>query len=297
MSKAIIFEENTLWGLKSSTGEVLLRPEFLEISPCYPNVYLSESHEFAIYYIVLVNTGSNGNKYSLYDNKGTLILPPIYNNLCHAFGNYFIVSPEWGTGVYELRNGEIIPTDYENITFSKEYFIVKSDGKLGCFNKHGKNVCDLLFDEIKITEELIIGKDGGNVIIYQHNGKVVFNSFYDEITDYVYGKWSEFYIVKRNGFYGCLNSSPWHCETLNDATLLKEIIPCAFDYIAFTDKTIFNAITKDKDLFIKYFVKKTGDVLTFFLYDLYDVNDNPLLRNQQLLSAIVTDTFRITQPF
>jgi hypothetical protein len=124
----------------------------------------------------------------------------------------------------------------------------------------------------------------------------VFNSFYDEITDYVYGKWSDFNIVKRNGFYGCLNYSPWDCNTLEDVYLLKELVPCIFDYIAFTDKTIFDTKTNDKDMFIKYFVKKEGGTLTFYQYDLFDINDNPTYRGKILLSATITHTFCVQTP-
>ena len=294
MSEVIIFEENSLFGLKSNTGEVLLQPNFTSLVSCRTNIYLQECWDFAFYYIALVRT-KIGDKYALYDYKGNLALPPIYNKIVHAHGNYFIIIPDWGTGVFEIGKGEIVPTEYESVSCRGELFIVQRNGKLGVYCNNGKVVCDVEFDDIKITEELILGRNCDNIIIHDLNGKTLFNSYY-EITDYVYGKWSDFYIVRRNGFYGCLNRSPWYCESLEDVSLLKELVPCIYDYIAYTDKTIFDAKINDKDMFIKYFVKKGEGTLSFYQYDLYDINDNPAYRGKTLLSTIITDTFCIQTP-
>ena len=290
MNKASIIEAHGLKGLQSDSGNVLLPPLYKEITPCYTEIYLSDCYSFATYYIVLVNTNI-GEKYALYDFNGQIVLPPIYNKISHAFSNCFIITPEWGCGVYEINKGEIIATEYEEVFVSIQYFVVSKNGKKGVFNSKGEIVCAIEYDDIKITEELILGKQYGNIVIYDSSGAVLFNHFYDEITDLVYGEWTDYYLVRRQNRWGCLNRSPWFCITKDDVSTLIELIPCMYDFIAYTDKTLYSC-QNDRDMFIKFFVKKSSDGhLYFYQYDLYNKNDNPISRDKITTTTLITNTF------
>lgn len=295
MDKADIFEADGLFGVKNSTEKVLLPPLFKKIIPCHTEVYLQDCCSFSTYYIVSVNTAI-GEKYALYDHKGRIILPPIYKNIIYAFGNYFIISPDWGSGVFEIGKGEIISTDYDGVLAEMSFFVVSKNNKKGVFAPSGRNICPIEYDDIKITEELILGKERGNIVIYEPSGAILFNNFYDEITDFVYGKWTDFCLVKRKGKWGCLNCAPWFCRVKEDISVLKEIVPCAYDFLAYTDKTIYSS-QNEKDMFIKFFVKAYKGHLTYYLYDLYDRNDNPENRSIIANTAVITETLSVQAPF
>lgn len=171
------------------------------------------------------------------------------------------------------------------------FFVVYVNNKKGVFTPNGEKICPIEYDDIKITEEIILGKKHGNIVIYNLSGAILFNNFYDEITDYVYGKWTDFCLVKRNGKWGCLNYQPWFCRTQDDVSTLMELIPCMYDFLAYSDNTIHSS-RNDKDMFIKFFVKKLSDnQLTYYQYDLYDRNDNPINRSIIAKTAFITDTF------
>ena len=134
------------------------------------------------------------------------------------------------------------------------------------------------YDEIEVKNELIYTIQDGCYLIYDYDGEVIFDKRYKEEGIY-YGEGgrcgedraSFACIVTKDGKWGCLNYDLRCIDSVSDIKKVKEIIPCEYDYVAFQDKILYTVDTKEKDMWIMYFVKRENNgVLRFFKYQCHD---------------------------
>lgn len=212
------------------------------------------------------------------------ILPIIYENIEAGIDQNWIITYQNKKGVIYRTNMQVIDSVYDDISKTKygRGYKVSLDKKVGLFDEYGSLTYDVVYDNIKVEEEVIICDIEGNVIIYDYDGGVVFDNKYEFVgscynREYYleYGKYGGYVIVKRNHKWGCLNAIPNLLCTIDEVHNMIELIPCDYDDLAYEDMSLYSE-DETKDLRIKYFVKKDGNNLHYYLYDVYDSGErNP----------------------
>lgn len=197
----------------------------------------------------------------------------IYNELefqPYYYGNYAVIDYRKCTYVINYCD------DIQKVT--GDCYVFDRLGKKGLYNKDGDYLYGNTYDEIEVKDKLIYTIQDGCYLIYDYDGEVVFDKRYKEEGIYygVGGKCGEdrasfACIVTKDGKWGCLNYDLRCIDSVSDIKKVKEIIPCEYDYVAFQDKTLYTVDTKEKDMWIMYFVKRENNgVLRFFKYQCHD---------------------------
>lgn len=222
-----------------------------------------------------------------YDEPPT---PLQFKSYKRGYGNQLIIEKNEEDaidGVYLFGKYAVI--DYEKCIFiishcddiqetSGDCYIFDRAGKKGLYNKEGVLLYGNAYDEIEVKNELIYTIQDGCYLIYDYDGEVVFDKRYKEEGIY-YGEGgrcgedraSFACIVTKDGKWGCLNYDLRCIDSVSDIKKVKEIIPCEYDHVAFQDKILYTVDTKEKDMWIMYFVKKENNgVLRFFKYQCHD---------------------------
>lgn len=187
----------------------------------------------------------------------------------YYYGNYAVIDYRKCTYVINYCD------DIKKVT--GDCYIFDRVGKKGLYNKEGDLLYGNVYDEIEVKDELIYTIQNGCYLIYDYDGEVVFDKRYKN-EGIVYGvdgkcgedRASSACIVTKDGKWGCLNYDLRFIDSVSDIKKVKEIIPCEYDYVAFQDKTLYTVDTKEKDMWIMYFVKRENVGDFFYKYQFHD---------------------------
>ena len=180
----------------------------------------------------------------------------------YNYGNYAVIDYRKCTYVINYCD------DIQKVT--GDCYVFDRVEKKGLYNKEGDYLYGNVYDEIEVKDDLIYTIQDGCYLIYDYDGKVIFDKRYKK-EGIIYGDGGEACIVTKDGKWGCLNYDLQLIDSVSDIKKVKEIIPCVYDYVAFQDKTLYTVDTKDKDMWIMYFVKRENNgVLRFFKYQCHD---------------------------
>ena len=192
-----------------------------------------------------------------------------YNGYDYNYGNF---------AVLDYKKCQYIINHCDDIQKSKgNCYIFDRLGKKGLCNKEGEILYGNYYDEIVVKDELIYTIQDSCYLIYDYEGEEVFEKKYKK-EGMVYGVGGKCgdrdysaCIVTKDGKWGCLNYDLQDIDSVLNIKKVKEIIPCEYDFVAFQDKTLYTDDTKEKDGWIRYFVKREKDnQLHYFKYQCHD---------------------------
>lgn len=154
--KSLIVEKNGKKGLvSSSTGEIIINPEYIEISSITNShgdgyivknennkcgvISLNKKNILEVKYdeVKKVTGGENyvvveNGKLEIVDSTGKVILDTGFDSVESINANQFVIIKDGKYGVISNEGKEIIPTQYEDLKYiTKENYIAKKDGKYG----------------------------------------------------------------------------------------------------------------------------------------------------------------------
>ena len=138
-----VFSENNLFGLKNSSGEVVVPAEYRK----------------------LIMVGKSGwifqkkNKFGLMDSQGNYLLQPKYRHVDRVLGKFVKIGNDSDFGIYDEHGNEIIPPIYNSIDLLYgKMFLTYKNFRYGISDFEGNviipNICDDIYmpskDLIKI---------------------------------------------------------------------------------------------------------------------------------------------------
>jgi hypothetical protein len=223
-----VFQNDTAWGIVSSTGQVLARMDFEEL---LHNALLTD-----------IYVARKGNKVGIFSTTEGLIMPMEYE--CDEFMKVFCrdgdlyfeqTSPltlkrngKWG--VMEMRGKIILAFDYEHLTpvsgclkEAKGYLGVTKNGKCGLIDYQGQLMIPFDFDAF-LGQYDNRNHSNADPYVFMKNGKVVFydlsnKKIIDRVLQLPDQSGSEYGILSKEGKKGVID------------TLGNILIPFTFDKV------------------------------------------------------------------
>lgn len=210
-----------------------------------------------------------GNFYGLSDTLGTIIIPPIYEEI-FRYGydiNFFKVRKNSKYGMY-YKSCLLIDTIYQQIDNRLSHFTVKKDNYFFVLDNNGTNLCENhYFNYCSSSENIICGeyrkKDYRKTFDYDVE---YYNWFGEKISPYIFEDGFSFYAglcpVKLNGKWGCINS-------IGDF-----VIEAVYDSLSeFYNDCAFAKLNNKWGL-----INRKGEKLTEFIFDCIDEFERGVVR-------------------
>ena len=163
IEKSLIIEKDGKKGLlSSSTGEIIISPEYAEISS------LTDNYEDG--YIVKKQENKNG----IISLDKKVILEPKYDEIKKVSKNgYYAVVQTGKLAVIDKTGNIVLDSGFDSIEeIDTENFIIIKDSKYGIITKDGKEIVPVEYEDIKIAisgQYYIAKKDGKYGIISNQN--------------------------------------------------------------------------------------------------------------------------------
>ncbi len=192
-----IFSSDKKYGLIDCHGKVVLDSR-------YQNIAFDTLNKHGISYLAKEN-----DKFGLFDNKGKLLLPVIYDEI-YSLGSKFnssitkyFVRQGSKSGIIDNSGKIIIPAIYESISSIDTFYLVKQNSLFGLFNGKGVSLLPIKYSSIsKFSNSLFLVKTNKYGLITAEN-KFLLQQVYDSIGLILnYG-----YLVKQNGLFGIISNS------------------------------------------------------------------------------------------
>lgn len=187
---SLIIERDGKKGLlNNKTKEIIIKPEYLEIST------ITVNHEDG--YIVK----DSSNKYGLIANDKTKVLETKYDEIKKVTGNKYYVVVEAGVvEVIDNSGKAILNSGFDSIEAIKvDSFIIIKNGKYGVIDKSGNILIEAEYEDLKYgtSDSFVACKNGKYGIIKKDNTTVVdFN--YDTIN---YIETADFFSAEKSNYY------------------------------------------------------------------------------------------------
>ncbi len=186
---SIVIEKNGKKGLlNNKTKEIIIEPEYLEIST------ITENHEDG--YIVK----DISNKYGLIANDKTKVLETKYDEIKKVTGNNYYVVVEAGV-VEVINNGKaVLNSGFDSVEEIKvDNFIIIKDGKYGVIDKSGNTIIAPEYENLKFgaADSFVAQKDGKYGII-KNNNTVAVDFAYESIN---YIEEADFFSAEKENYY------------------------------------------------------------------------------------------------
>jgi len=191
----LIFKgKNTnLYGLKDKNGKVLVKPIFSSIDS-----YNSTKNR--------IIASLTYNKKGLIDNKGTIIIPFEYSYF-YKNQNFYKCTKNGQATLFDYDGNSILKKFYEGIEFYNHQFKVKENGLYGVLNLKGNEIIPIEYDEITYHEQkkwYSVVKNGVSNII-NNQGENVFGKKYTSLSKIDYNL--NYLLAEKNGEFGIINTS------------------------------------------------------------------------------------------
>lgn len=132
-----IFSEKNKFGLKSETGEVLVKPVFKKLIKIGDSAWICQK----------------GNKFGLIDKSGNYLVGPKYHYADRIFGKYAKLGNGKDYGLYNENGYAVIKPEYTSIEpLWGGMFLTCKNYKYGVLNAEGKELLANKFDNIYMPE-------------------------------------------------------------------------------------------------------------------------------------------------
>ncbi|KAB3534126.1 WG repeat-containing protein [Alkaliphilus pronyensis] len=229
------FSSNGKWGMIDRTGTIILEPQFHTVVPPTDGISAVQIFNEGAGYINMegelitdlqfdltlpfeygYGRVIKDNRYGLVNEKGDILLEPIYDSIKKVDSNtsYCIVEENGKKGIVDINsNTTIIEPDYDSIRVYTDTNVIKliKENMIGFTDLKGNIIIDFLpRDNIhgSFSEELIGIKEGEFWGFANNQGELVIDAKYEDV-----GKFSEGYarVKEKDGWYYINNNQ----ESLN----------------------------------------------------------------------------------
>jgi len=132
-----IFQEKNCFGLKSQTGEILVKPVYRKLVKIGDSAWICQK----------------GSKFGLIDKSGSYLIQPKYNYADRLFGKYAKLGNGKDYGLYDETGHAVIKPEYSYIEpLRGGMFLVNKNYKYGVLNAQGEEVLPNIFDGIYMQD-------------------------------------------------------------------------------------------------------------------------------------------------
>jgi hypothetical protein len=182
-------ETKGLKGFISKEGKVLLPLQYTSI-----NRFMNSTLKNTPYYIV---TNSHSKK-GVWDTKAQTLLPALYDTIADACEGNFIVAVNNKYGLANIKNGLIIPAQYDHLKYlslkdSKQPLLALSKGKYGLIDISKKQLVPFQYDDLQsISGGFYKACNNGKCKVIDAQGRTITKDTYDNIGLYIDGEASVF---------------------------------------------------------------------------------------------------------
>lgn len=178
IEKSIVIEKNGKKGLlSSSTGEIIILPEYLEISALTDNyqdgyivknaenkygvISVNKKNVLEVKYDEIKNVSGSGYYVAVLDGKtvvvdetGTVKLDKGFESIEGFDGENIIVIKDSKYGIISVTGEDVISAEYEDIkkAISGQYYIAKKNGKYGVISNENSTKIDFLYENINYID-------------------------------------------------------------------------------------------------------------------------------------------------
>jgi len=142
------FQKNGFWGLLNSKGKQVVDPLYRSIDYKGGSFYIASS----------LGKLSKQTLYGLLDKKGKVISSFRYQNITYGYDGQYIVREQiegrTQSGIIVPDESVILEISYQKIeVINQDQYLIKSfNGLNGVFNKSGKIIIPISYDQIQLTE-------------------------------------------------------------------------------------------------------------------------------------------------
>ncbi|WGD34419.1 WG repeat-containing protein [Olleya sp. YS] len=220
----VILTKDKLKGAINYNGEIILPIEFDNISV----------HGLSTSFKV-----SKNKKVGWYNNKGEVIIPPLYDEMDDfyqsGFSNFYEVRIGKQKGII-AKNGEtILPVEFEYVFPKSNFFIAMKDDKRGLYNKQGKQILPVEYNSINETSTkqsnlLYATNTNSTIFINKKTGTQLFDQGFKGF-GYIYNQNKLINPFNENGKTFLLVQSMREKFGVIDETNLTINIPLIYDQI------------------------------------------------------------------
>ena len=145
------------------------------------------------------NINMVGDKYSITDNEGKILLNNIDSVAKDQHLDFYWIKKNNMYGIYSLYYGEIIPIQFDEIkSISRDRWLVRKDQKKGIYDIRNEQNLPAIFDEIKYThedEEIGYYRNDARLIVCKDSKFGIYDENFNEVIPIIYDN-----IVNRKGF-------------------------------------------------------------------------------------------------
>jgi len=143
-----VFGENNKFGLKSETGDILVKPTYRKLIKIGSKAWICQKgSRFGLIdasgsYLVQPKYShadrffgkyaklGNDNDYGLYDETGKAVIAGEYSSIDPLWGGMYLVSKNYKYGIMDAEGKELLPTGFDNIYMpERDKIRVKLDGQ------------------------------------------------------------------------------------------------------------------------------------------------------------------------
>ncbi|GAB2821988.1 WG repeat-containing protein [Ferruginibacter profundus] len=145
----------------------------------------------------------NDMMHGIINSKGSIIIPPAYNEIYAATADKWVVMNKAKWGMIDKNAKLIVPLIYDDAKLFKDGLIaVKKDGKYGFVDEHNKNVIPFTYESAgSFSDGAALVKSAGKYGYIEKNGKIKIPFAYDEAMDLFHQSAG----VKRDGKWGLID--------------------------------------------------------------------------------------------
>lgn len=202
------YREGKLWGLATSTSEIILKPQYAFITKPYTK---TSPQLFEVF---------DKGKWGVIDEAGKVIIPIQYWNV-KVLSKAILVhdTPDDKKGLYNFQGKSLLAPEYDDISnvYSDEkwehlLFIYKAE-KVGVYDLKQEKI--IINPEYELKSLTVSNKDAGVFPLYKGEYLALFNSVGKQVTDFIYKdytggtKFSEGYakVQDKNGLWGVVDKN------------------------------------------------------------------------------------------
>ena len=223
-------EQNGQYGVINIKGTTILEPEYESI---IADGYYDEETKYEQAGFVLRIKTDDGYKFGYADERGKIILEPLYNEInriTEITGEdvYLITANNGRYGV--VKNGkEVLKNEFTEISFdpNNNLLIIQKDNSQGVVDLEGNNIIPIDYDDIIIGGKYINAQKGEETLIFDAQGNNIDTDIlsYNQVNDnyaIVIDKDNNYNIVDNSGNKK-LNQNYTYIEYLDDNKFIATI--------------------------------------------------------------------------
>ncbi len=225
--------------------------------------------------VVVAKIAGDIRLYGVVSIYGTPLVPIVYSEIVHIYGNYFVLKSENAEKFVEISNiGEANYSgtyDYIDTTIENDRILVMKNGFYGYIDTTGDRVVDCVYEEaFAFSGGLALVKLEGRFGYINCDGEIVVDTVYDNAS-------SDFFrcgyaVVIRDGLYGII-------DRLN-----TEIVPCEYTSVDVISKDMVLLMDRAGVWHKVNFTQKSGVDFIDRRLGIYSDGDSVYIHDDEIFS-------------